>query len=127
MDASKRMVNLFYAASTLLAWVIFAKLFSSVFTTFGVRDAHLLGRQFTTSTLIAAASAIVLFLWGWRHARYRPMLHEVADELTKTTWPDWDETKSQTKVTIVVTVIITTVLWVFDLVFGNLTGWILGN
>ena len=127
MDASKRMVNLFYAAATLLAWVIFAKFFGSVFTTFGVRDAHLLGREFTTSTLVAAASAVVLLLWAWRHPQYRPMLHETADELSKTTWPDWDETKSQTKVTIVVTLLIALILWVFDQVFGNLTGWILGG
>lgn len=127
MDASKRLVNLFYAGSTLLAWVIFAKLFASVFTTFSVRDAHLLGRQFTTSTLLAAFSALALLFWAWRHPRYRPMTHETADELTKVTWPDWDDVKGHSKVTVVVTAIISLILWVFDQVFGNLTGWILGN
>jgi preprotein translocase subunit SecE len=126
MDASKRLVNLFLAASTLMAWVLFTKIYATVFTTFGVRDAHLLGRQFTTSTLIAAATAVVLLFWILRHPRHRPWLQEAGDELVKVTWPTWEETRNQTKVTVVVTLVIAVILWLFDQVFGNLTGWILG-
>lgn len=127
MDASKRLVNLFYAGATILAWVVFSKIFSGVFATLNVRDAHLLGKQFTATTLLGALAAVATFIWAWKHARYRPLTQEVADELVKVTWPTWDETKTHTKVTIAVTIVLSAVLWVFDQVFGNLTNLILGG
>ena len=127
MEASKRMVNLFLATSTLVAWVIFYKSFQLIFLTVGMRDAHLLGKQFTTTTLLGAAAAVVLLFWARRHATIMPTLHEVSDELSKVTWPTWDETKNHTRMTIIVTLIIALILWVFDQVFGNLTSMILGG
>ena len=55
------------------------------------------------------------------------MAHEVAEELVKVTWPTWDETKSNTRITIMVSVIVAIILGVFDLVFGTLTNYILGG
>ena len=51
---------------------------------------------------------------------YNELIHKV-------TWPTWDETKSNSKMTIVVTMIVAVILWVFDQVFGNLTNLILGG
>lgn len=127
MDASKRLVNLFYAGSTLLGVLVFSKLTAAIFATAGMRDHHLLGKQFTTSTLVGAVVALVMLFWAWRHARIRPGLNEVADELVKVVWPDWEETRNHTKVTIVVTAVIALILWVFDQIFGNLTSMILGG
>lgn len=127
MDASKRMVNLFYAGSTLIGVLIFSKLSAAIFATAGMRDHHLLGKQFTTSTLVGAVVALVMLFWAWRHARIRPVINEVADELVKVVWPDWEETRNHTKVTIVVTAVIALILWVFDQIFGNLTSMILGG
>lgn len=127
MDASKRMVNLFFAAATIIAWVVFAKAFQTAFAFFGARDAHLLGKEFTTSTLLAAVAALALLFWAWRHERIRPLSYEVADELVKVVWPSWEETRSHSKVVIIVTLIISTILWVFDQVFGHLTSLILGG
>jgi len=127
MDASKRMVNLFYAGSTLIAWVIFAKSFGLIFGVLGMRNAHLLGKDFTTTTLLGAAAAIALLFWGWRSVQVRPVINEVADELVKVTWPTWEETKNNSRMTIIVTIIISIILWVFDQVFGNLTNLILGG
>lgn len=127
MDASKRMVNLFYAGSTLVAWVIFAKSFGLIFGILGMRNAHLLGKDFTTTTLLGAGAAIALLFWSWRSVQVRPVVNEVADELVKVTWPTWDETKNNSRMTIVVTVIVAVILWVFDQVFGNLTNLILGG
>ncbi|MCA9526940.1 MAG: preprotein translocase subunit SecE [Myxococcales bacterium] len=127
MDASKRLVNLFFAASTLIAWFIFAKLLASVFVMVGMRDHHLLGKQFTSSTLIGALAAVAALMWTWRHVRFRPLVNEVADELVKVTWPSWEETRNQTRITIVVSIVVALILWVFDQVFGNLTALILGG
>jgi preprotein translocase SecE subunit len=126
MEASKRMVNLFLTASTLTAAVIFYKTFELVFLTVGVRNSHLLGKQFTAAHMLGAAAGLVLLFWVTRHKTYMPTLRESGDELTKVTWPSWDETKGHTKVTIIVTLIIAFILWVFDQVFGNLTSMILG-
>lgn len=127
MDASKRLVNLFLAATTLTAWILFSKIYASIFMTAGIRDAHLIGRQFTTTTLIAAATAVALLFWVIRHPRHKVTLSEVGDELVQVTWPDREETVSHTKSTVVVTLIISFILWLFDQVFGNLTNWILGH
>lgn len=127
MDASKRLVNLFLAATTLTAWILFSKIYASIFMTAGIRDAHLVGRQFTTTTLIAAVTAVALLLWVMRHPRHKVALGEVGDELVQVTWPDREETVGHTKSTVVVTLIISFILWLFDQVFGNLTNWILGH
>ena len=127
MESAKRMVNLAFAGGTILAWVLLTKLFATVFGSLGVRDAHLLGKNFTTSTALAAGAAIGLLVYCWRHERVRPMSQEVADELVQVTWPSWDETKSNTRITIVVTLIISFILWVFDQAFGNLTNLLLGG
>ncbi len=127
MDASKRIVNIFFAAATLLAWVIFARVFAAVFALANQRDAHILGKQFTTSTLLAAGTALALLFWAARHPKLRPLGHEVADELLKVTWPTWEETRNNAKVTVAVTVIVACILWVFDQVFGNLTSALLGG
>ena len=77
MDASKRMVNLFYAGSTIIAWTIFARSFSLIFGVAGMRDAHLLGKQFTTTTLLGAVAALALLFWAWRSVQVRPLINEV--------------------------------------------------
>jgi preprotein translocase SecE subunit len=127
MNASKRMVSLFFASSTLLAWGIYAKTFELLFSTFGVRDSHLLGKGFTMTTLVGAAAALATLFYTWRHPTVRPTINEVADELTKVVWPTWEETRNNTRVTVIVTVIIAAILWVFDQVFGHLTNMILSG
>ncbi len=127
MDASKRLVNLFFAATTLLSWLVMGRVLGAVFSAVGVRDHHILGKQFTSTTLLGGLAALALFAWAWRHVRLKPFIHEVADELVKVTWPTWEETRNNTRVTIVVTMIISLILWVFDQVFGNLTSLILGG
>lgn len=127
MEASRRLLNLTYALGALLAYVLFSKLYATVFASVGLRDAQLLGKAFTTSTLLAAVTALTLLFWLWRHARFRPLVQESADELTHVTWPTWEETKSNTRVVIVVSIVAAIILWVFDQVFGALTNLLLGG
>ena len=127
MNASKRMVSLFFAGSTLLAWGIYAKTFALVFSMLSIRDAHLLGKGFTMTTLVGAFAALATLFYTWRHPKVRPTINEVADELTKVVWPTWKETKDNTRITIIVTAIIAMILGVFDQVFGHLTNLILSG
>jgi preprotein translocase subunit SecE len=127
MDTSKRIVQFAYGAGTFLAAVLFSRLFGSIFGLVGARDPQLLGKDFTLTTLLAGVSAVVLLLWTWRHARIRPLAHEVADELVKVTWPTWDETKTNGRITVAVSIVVALILGVFDWVFGGLTNYILGG
>lgn len=127
MNASKRMVNLFFVGSTLLCWGIFTKTCELVFATANIRNTALLGKGFTLATLVGAVMALALLFWAWRHRTIRPTVNEVGDELSKVVWPTWDETKSNTMITVIVTAIIAAILWIFDQVFGWLTDKMLGG
>lgn len=127
MDTSKRIVQFAYGAGTFLAALLFSRMYGSLFGLFGARDPQILGKDFTLTTLLAGATAVVLLLWTWRHARLRPLAHEVAEELTRVTWPTWNETKNNARVTVAVSVVVALILGVFDWVFGNLTNFILGG
>lgn len=127
MEANKRIVNLAYVLGTIICVWVFAKAYGSIFGTFGIRDSHLLGRQFTTSNLLGVVTGLGILFYTWRHPTVRPVAHEVAEELSKVTWPTNEETKNNTKVTILVTVVISLILWLFDMVFGNLTNLLLGG
>ena len=63
----------------------------------------------------------------YKHPEFGPLVNEVTEETSKVTWPTWDETKTNTVVTVIVTVIIAAILWGFDQVFGRLTNAILGG
>ena len=126
MNASKRMVNIFFVSSTLMCWVVFTKTLELVFDMARIHNSPLLGKEFTLATLAGAGLALALLFWSWRHHTIRPMINQVGDELTKVVWPTWDETKSKTNITVIVTMIIACILAVFDFVFKKLTTWILG-
>lgn len=126
MDVSKRMVNIFFVGATLLTWIIFTKAFGEIFRAANIHDIALLGKGFKMSNLVGAVVTLAALFWVWRHRTIRPTINEVCDELSKVVWPSWDETKSNTVVTVIVTIIIGAILWVFDQVFGNLTSIILG-
>ena len=44
----------------------------------------------------------------------RTFLEECWVELTKVTWPDWDQLRSATIVVIVFTIIISAIIWLMD-------------
>lgn len=127
MDTSKRLVNLFYVGSLFLAWGIFAKTIELVYGWFAVRDGHLLGKSFTETTLLGAGLALAVLFWCRKHPRISATINEVADELVKVTWPSWEETRNNSRLTIIVTMIIAAILWAFDQVFGHLTSILLGS
>ena len=76
---------------------------------------------------IAAIIGVGVALYLWNRTRARPLAEEVAEELTKVTWPSRDEVTKGTTV-VVITTIITTVffalmdqfwLWVTKHVYGS--------
>ena len=51
---------------------------------------------------------------------------EVGNELSKVTWPSWNETKLSTIVVIITTLIIAAILGLLDLAWGSLSSLIYG-
>ena len=45
-------------------------------------------------------------------------------ELSKVTWPKWDETRTSTVVVVITTIIIAGILGLFDFVWAKVTAWI---
>ena len=82
MNASKRMVNVFFVLATLILWVLFTNTLELVFDMIGEPNRQLLGEQFTLATLCGAGLALAVLFWTWRHPVYRPHLNEVGDELS---------------------------------------------
>jgi len=69
------------------------------------------------SLLGGVAAAIALY----RHRALNQMSHEVAEELSKVTWPTRKETSSSTVVVIVTSIIAAIFLGVFDAIWSQFT------
>ena len=57
--------------------------------------------------------------------RTRDFLTEVADEMKKVTWPDWQQLKNATLVIIVFVFIVAAIIWVMDLIVRNAVGLVM--
>jgi len=76
---------------------------------------------------IASVIAIIVAVRYWRNLKVRTMAEEVAEELTKVTWPSRDEVINSTSVVIVTTIFATVFfalmdqfwLWVTKHVYGS--------
>ena len=49
--------------------------------------------------------------------RIRDFYHEVLAEMSKVTWPSWDELKSSTSVVLILLMVMAGVIYVYDVVF----------
>ena len=57
--------------------------------------------------------------------RTRGFVGEVAEEIRKVTWPDWEQLKSSTLVVLVFVVIVSAIIFVMDLIVRNVLGFII--
>ena len=127
METRSRMVGLFYVGLTLVGTVVFAKTVALLFGVFNINDIQIVDRLLAVSGLFGIGLALGLTYYLYKHPEFGPLVGEVTDETSKVTWPTWDETKSNTVVTVIVTVIIAAILWGFDQIFGRLTNYLLGG
>jgi preprotein translocase SecE subunit len=116
-------------AATLITAVLYSKILAALFSMLGVHDGDLLGRgysDFTHSTALALLLTVASLYYALKSTVTYHFVREVSLELVKVTWPSFDESKLQTRNTIIVTLIICVILLVFDKVFGFLTNILLG-
>lgn len=115
-----RYVNMSFIGVALLAWVILSE-----FAAWGLGLAgasynpEILGHNFRMGNLLGLAMAVLLTLYLRR--RYNTMAMEIANELSRVTWPTFAETKLSTIVVIIVTIIISLILGAFDYVWAQLS------
>lgn len=120
-----RAVNLSFVATGILLWLISVDIYAFVFEVVGRRfDIQLIGQEFVLSDLLGIMTAIFGAAALKRNEKVNTLAHEIANELSKVTWPTWPETRSSTVVVIIVTLICALGFAFFDFIWSNLTGLI---
>ena len=120
-----RYINLCFAISGIIALVIFQKATGLLMETAGVTDALIAGEALRASHLIAFVLAAGGTFYAWRRPDIQTWASEIAVELSKVTWPGWEETKQHTLVVIVFSLVLSGILAVFDFFWKWLTDLIL--
>jgi len=103
----------FMVAALLLVWV-YDHLINAVWYLFADPSE-------TIATLAAVAAGIITAIMLYRHQPSYSLTHEVAEELSKVTWPTRKETSSSTIVVVVASIIAAFVLFMFDTVWAAVT------
>ncbi|MFT3923139.1 MAG: preprotein translocase subunit SecE [Myxococcales bacterium] len=103
----------FMVAALLLVWV-FDHLITAIWYLFADPDE-------TIATFGAVVAGIVAAIALYRHKPSYTLTHEVAEELSKVSWPTRKETSSSTIVVVVASIIAAAVLFMFDTVWAAVT------
>lgn len=123
-----RYVNLSFVAIGLILYIVLGEFFGWAIRLFGSSaNAQILGANFRVAHLLALLVATGAAIWLRRDRRVYTYATEVGQELSKSTWPTWDETKKATLVVLVITTIIAGVLGLMDFVWKGLAGWYYGS
>lgn len=77
--------------------------------------------------MIAAVVATAVAIVAYRNDRVYHLANEVTSELKKVTWPSAKEVRSATVVVMVMAIVSAVILFLFDLVWTNLTELVYGG
>ncbi len=111
----------FLAVSGLVAMVLDLAL-SDLFAFLRIQDTSLLGERFTLTTFLAVIIAgLIAAYTGLMNKKSKSFVTQCLEELNKSHWPTWPETKINTFTVIVTSIIAAIILGVFDSVFSWLT------
>ena len=117
-----RYVNIAFVVSGLLVWTVLGRFFTWLFDLFGQSyNPMILGHNFRLADLLGLTIAAVATVVVRRNEKASTFAMEVGNELSKVTWPTWDETKMATFIVIVTTIIIALILGAFDYVWATLS------
>ena len=122
-----RYVNMAFVVAGLLTWVVMAEGYAAVFEWIAPTwDRALLGPDFVVSDLLGLITGLAVATSLWRKETIRTAAFDIATELSRVTWPQWDETKTNTFVVMIVTVVVSLILGFFDYLWAWLTSHIYG-
>ena len=127
MQGVQRYIVFTFLGLSMLLWVTLSKVTAALAYAANVSDEPIIGSQFTLSTLIGLVIAAVSGFAGFKNEKANAFTGEVIGELKKVTWPAKKEIQTATVVVIVTTLILGLTLFLFDTVWGQLTGIIYKN
>lgn len=123
----KRYVNMGFVIAGLLAWMVLGPFYAWLIELIHpVWDTPLIGVEFRVSNLLGLITAFGGAAWAWTHEEIYTQAMEIGNELSKVTWPKWDETRNATIVVVITTMIIAGILGLFDFVWAKVTEMIYG-
>ncbi len=102
-----------------------SEMLSSLFQKLRIEDVQVIGDQLPLTTLISAFISISIAVFIWFNKRYNTASFETADELFKVDWPNSEEAKNSTMITVVVSIIFSLILAFMDLVWSSITSWLI--
>ena len=117
----KRMVVIFLVLAALAVGVFLEKVFGLVFSYARWTDPAIFGEDWTLTTVLGYAIAIVAAVVTWRTPRTNTVALEIASELKKVTWPTLRETRAATVAVVIATFAAAIILGVFDYVWARLS------
>jgi len=118
-------VGAFYIFMILVASYYLSDILGSLFQKLRIEDAQIMGDQLPLSALISGLISIGVAAYVYLHKRYNTASFEIADELAKVDWPNAEETKNSTMITVVVSIIVSIMLALMDMVWSALTTWLI--
>jgi preprotein translocase subunit SecE len=117
----ERWVQFAFLAVGVLSFWLFDKVVTSVWTLLADSFTAIPEPDSNIVLPIALAIAVVIAVGGFKHPKVNRYVNEVAGELTRVTWPNRQETISQTGIVLAVSIVAAIVLGLFDLVWAQLT------
>jgi preprotein translocase SecE subunit len=116
-----------FVIGALLAWTVFSPFFAwAIELVHPIWDQPLIGVGFRISNLMGLIGALGLAAWAWTNEEIYTQAMEIGNELSKVTWPKWEETRQATIVVVITTLIIASILGLFDFVWAKVTALIYG-
>jgi preprotein translocase subunit SecE len=120
----KRLVGIFFVLATLAIAVFLEKVLALVFSYVRWSDVAVFGEDWTLSTVLGFAIAVVAAVVAWRTPKVRTTSLDIASELKKVTWPTFRETRAATVAVVIATFIAAIILGVFDYVWAKVSSLI---
>ena len=123
----KRFVNIGFVFAGLLVWVCLGPLFAWILELVSPTwDMPIIGAEFRLSDVLGLVSAIAATAWLFAKDDIYSEALAIGNELSKVTWPNWDDTRKATIVVVITTLIIAAILGSFDFVWAQVTATIYG-
>ena len=120
-------VQLAFAFAGIITWVLVAKFLGFVFEVVSPDwDLPILGEQFRISNLLGLIAGAAVWIVLRSNAAVVDFSREVANELSKVSWPTSKEVKLSTVVVVVASIVMAVICGVFDYVWAFLTSFIYG-
>ncbi len=120
-------VKISFVFAGLLMWMITTDIVKSLFNLINPNfDKMILGHQFTVGNLLGFICGIITTFILWKNEKINSLSMEVATEMKRVTWPNWNETRTSTFIVIVTTIIVSLILGLFDYIWASITSLIYG-